>query len=499
MLRELQGHRARVFAAAFSHHGDFLFTGDFTGRGILWNLESGEIEREMDWHRAKIIAAEFLEDDRTLVTASIERAVARWDFRQGTVDNSKLLLHPASLVSMDVDSRGRYVVTSCSDNVVRLWDCQTGQVIHELAAQDVDQEGAVSRVAISPDQSYFLAVNAKRRTVRVFDRSSGEELKYPTIRADAGPFLQLLESTQLSAATFSPDSQRVVTVGGDQVRLWATDQQRKQYRRLQMDFSPHGVVATATYSSDGKEILSGSWDGTAIIWDAASGKPRLKLAGQHLGRVNNAVFSPDAESRFVLTAGDDGTAVLWDAKSGDFVRRFAGHTDRLRCAAFSSDGKRVLTAGDDGTVRIWDIHDGTKPLQMLDGHDGPVLSAAFSRDQTRVVTGCADNLARIWTLATNEEPAVLKGHTASVNSVAFSRDGRRVLTGSDDFTAKLWDANTEQELLTLTGHAEEVTSVSFSPNELYVLTSSHDGTAIVWMAVPWNQDASQVAIWLPPR
>ena len=79
------------------------------------------------------------------------------------------------------------------------------------------------------------------------------------------------------------------------------------------------------------------------IWDARSGKSRRKLVGKHTGRINGAIFSPDAESRWVLTAGSDGAAVLWDSASGDPVRRFdAEDQEEILCTSFSADSKRIL-------------------------------------------------------------------------------------------------------------------------------------------------------------
>jgi WD40 repeat protein len=133
----------------------------------------------------------------------------------------------------------------------------------------------------------------------------------------------------------------------------------------------------------------------------------------------------------------DNTARLWDAATGKPVAALEGHTSSVSAVAFSPDGARVLTGSGDTTARLWVAATG-KPMATLEGHTGAVNAVAFSPDGARVLTGSGDNTARLWDAATGKTVATLEGHTGPVTAVAFSPDGAHVLTGSRDKTARLW-------------------------------------------------------------
>jgi WD40 repeat protein len=124
-----------------------------------------------------------------------------------------------------------------------------------------------------------------------------------------------------------------------------------------MQFAGHsGEVWQASFSPDGKKLVTGSADGSVRLWEVATGRELRRFAG-HSGRVFGAAFSPDG--KYVVSSGVDGTARLWDVQTGQEVRRFTGHTKEIRNVTFSPDGKYILTASNDGTARLWlaDYHD----------------------------------------------------------------------------------------------------------------------------------------------
>jgi tetratricopeptide (TPR) repeat protein len=95
--------------------------------------------------------------------------------------------------------------------------------------------------------------------------------------------------------------------------------------------------------------VTGSWDGTARLWDTATGE-QIGQSLTHQGKVLAVAFS--VNGNLVLTAGEDHAARLWDTDTGKPVGPLLHH-DQVCAVAFRPDGGAVITAGDDGVARLW--------------------------------------------------------------------------------------------------------------------------------------------------
>src|SRR5262249_13634934 len=68
-------------------------------------------------------------------------------------------------------------------------------------------------------------------------------------------------------------------------------------------------------------------------------------------------FSPDG--KFVVTGSFDKTVRLWDAATGKEIKTYGGatgsHNNLVLAVAFSANGQMVASGGSDNTAKIWDV------------------------------------------------------------------------------------------------------------------------------------------------
>lgn len=312
------------------------------------------------------------------------------------------------------------------------------------------------------------------------------------------------EPRGLTDVAFSPDGQRIVSVGDDAVVWQWQEPPPPAPDRKQAPTAPQALVlvpilvhrleaaANPRLSPDGCRFLTDTALGVQL-WDVDTGKVLRSIQFEQQNpfvvrecRVDSKAFAPNGRRLIVGYSPADRFwdsnyyVQVWDLELNAQPKPFTGHKQPVSCAAVTGAGDRAVSAGKDG-VRLWAVAKGSELHHI---NRASVLSLAFSPDGSKVLIGEELNTLLLIDADTGQELRRLAGHTSGVQCVTFSADGKRALSGGRDRTARLWDVETGKLLTTFRGPADTVVRVAFAPDGFHAIAGSKDGTVRQWKIPP---------------
>jgi len=291
------------------------------------------------------------------------------------------------------------------------------------------------------------------------------------------------QASTFAFASFSPDSQTIVTATDDNaIKLWQTN------GTLQATLTGHtDKIISAVFTPNGEIIVAGSEDKTVKIW-RKNGKLIHDLKG-HSGQITSVCLSPDG--KIIASTSADGTVKLWQI-NGKELSSFKVERGWITSTSFSPNGQIIAGAGTDGTVKLWSLTKVVEKLQKqqsieastdiqllrsLQIESDKIMRVTFSPDGAMLATASAGGSARIWRI--DGTPLSILKHTSGLTNISFSPDSQMLLSASTDKMVRLW--NIDGTLLqTLKGNKDAVWSASFSPDGKAIASASADGTVMLW-------------------
>lgn len=280
-----------------------------------------------------------------------------------------------------------------------------------------------------------------------------------------------------------------------------------------------GPVRALAVSEDGGMALSGSFDGSAILWDLRRGVAERVLRF-HDGAVNAVAFLPNGQA---VTAGEDARIAVWTPGKAAPDSVLAGHAGPVAALAVSPGDAMLASASWDHTIRLWNLAGGEPAV--LSGHGQNVNGVTFFLEGAAVVSAGYDATVRIWPLPLPASPIIaqlnaplnavaaapdgeiaaaaadgriyflspagerlgdVEAAPASVVALAISRDGTRIAAASIGGTVAIIDRGTRRVLRRLVGPGMPVWAVAFLPDGRTLLTGGGD-----WIIRRWDTETGQ--------
>jgi WD40 repeat protein/serine/threonine protein kinase len=320
-----------------------------------------------------------LEPDRRFV------AIGCWGLNTRVWDTARdrLLAELPSVTPVDGDFSSAFPAVSAAGdraaiargNTVEIYELPGRQLLRTISHAE-----AVNAVAFAPT-GHDLVSGAVDGSLLV-------------TRDDREPIAFAMLPGGIDAAAILADG-RVVAAAGKRLRVYDPDR-----NAVLAELEMPARVRTLRPSLDGLRLITvaSKLDKTApVLWDLLHYQRIVQLDG-HGGPVFAARFVRAGHE--ILTAGGDGTARLWDGATGRLRHTYRGSRQFLADATIDPDGLMVVAGGGDGLLRFWDVSN-ERPLWTLQAHKSHVIGVHFEGDDI-VTRGFGADVSR-WRLPSPEE------------------------------------------------------------------------------------------------
>ena len=295
-----------------------------------------------------------------------------------------------------------------SPNGERLLSISNAPVDEAAAHRLVALEVSTGRVLVDtpiPEYVDALAWNADGRYILLADGASFNNATYS----------YQLSGSQTRLFDVDAARQRVVNLGQDAVTAVQTHPDANSFAFATRDgrvcryfidsgkvgFCQSGIDSWVTdidVSVDGSLIAASSVSGWVYILEPEINNLR-RSNRRHERQAMAVALSPDG--KHILSGGAEGTALLFDTESGGFVLSLGPNKDFVDHVAFSEDGRHWITGNMSGDLKVWEARLWNEKLD-LSAHRMSVHNAAFSHNSELLVTYGQDITVKVWDTASGK-------------------------------------------------------------------------------------------------
>ena len=412
----------------------------------------------------------FSPDGRILASGEY-RMVKLWQ-REPNLPQFTLGADPVSSVAASAD--GKWLATAARDNVIRIWDAASGQPVKELPGHT----GAVKSLKFLPDNTK-LASGSADKSIRVWDVAAGKL------------FAQAETGNEISAVAWVLGGKQLASAGGDAlIRLWLVPEQADAALTQAKEIPGHtqAVTCLEAFPADGKQLLSGSRDGSVRHWALEQSRQVRQM--DHGAPVLAVAVAPNGK---IFASAGGNSARLWSADKGQQLGEMKGdHRAGARIArseqalAFAKNEVAYWKTTLDAAMKTQSAKADAvkKATDAIAAADKTIAEkkSALAKITDDKAKPAADEAVKSAEAAKTKAAAVLEA--AKISAKQADQAVTDAKAASENSAAGLQKSEAEivQAKKALADSEKPVRAVAFAPGNLTVATAGDDQIIQTWSA-----------------
>lgn len=449
----------------------WLFSGGEDGSIAIWDMiESRSLVSLKNGHVSAITSLSVAPSGRLLLSAGRDQVINIWSLPNATGKSNAKPIQPLMTIPvLECVNAACFLTddlfcTAGEQGIIKIWSCKESKCIKSSITLCSKGHG-ISQMKLINKSTEIVAISTDFY-IFVIDASTLKLKK--TFVGHLGEVTDIISyGERLAVGTNGPEI-RLFPLTGNNVELLRGHEE--------------AVICLASHQ---EYLLSGSRDGSAIIWKSSSDivEQVQRLTG-HTDVVSAVTFTHGKKELAAITASADFTIKLWTNKNATWTPKWTvkAHDKDINAALVTPNDRHLISASQDKTCKIWKLEDGSHQT-TLTGHKRGIWAVALSPVEQVVATASADRTLKLWSLTSGSCLKTFEGHANSVLKVAFIKEGRQLLSADSDGLLKVWDIRSGECMNTFEGHSDRIWSMLVMGNGENLVTGDASGLIKVWRDV----------------
>lgn len=298
--KTLNGHREPVTHINFRSEDNLLSSGDKSGKIIIWNTETGEIQKVLHEHDDKITDIAFSNSGELMASASY-------------------------------------------DGKIKIWKLSNWQ---EIKSFD------------SPTNYPFSGMNGNEPAFVIFSENDthiiygGYNMKIYKTNINSGQTTELYSTSKgaITCATLTDNKQKIIFGAVDKIFVMNLQNNRIE-KEISKSSQYDDMVCETELLPNSNELAYWAYNGKIHFYDLQTGNLTKSISATAKKGTSNIAFSFD--KKFMLTGNDNNKTKIWNLENGQVVQTLEGHTQEVTCFAYSQDGNYIVTGSNDKNIIVW--------------------------------------------------------------------------------------------------------------------------------------------------